>query len=98
MHCFLKIKEYIKRQINDVIKEIDTFGSFRDFFCFPKLNFQAIMCVLLACQFSHFAASHYVYEAANVVTEESETENNRRSYLFITFKPSKQTKDMSYAN
>lgn len=52
------------------------------------------MSVLLACQFPRFAASHYVYEAANVVMKESETKTIRQSYLFITFKLSKQIIDI----
>ena len=68
--------------------------KFGELLLLSEVKFQAIMSVLLACQFSHFAASYYVYEAANVVMEESETKNGRQSDLFITFKPSKQTKDL----
>ena len=59
-----------------------------------EVKFQAIMSVLLAYQFSQFAAS-YVYEAANMVMEISETKNGRKSNLFIKFKVSQQTKDLT---
>lgn len=73
-----------------------TFLKFGELFLLSEVKFQAIMTVLLACQFSHFAASHYVYEAASVVMKESETKNDQQSDLFIAFKLSKQTKDLIY--
>ena len=59
-----------------------------------EVKFQAIMSVLHAYQFSQFAAS-YVYEAANVVMEVSETKNGRKTNAFIIFKVSQQTKDLA---
>ena len=73
-----------------------TFLKFGEPFLPSEVKFQAIMSVLRTCQFFHFAASHYVYEAASVVMKESETENDRQSDLFITFKLPNQTKDLIY--
>ena len=47
-----------------------TFWKLGELFLLSEVKFQAITSVLLACQFSHFPASHYVYEAPSMVMEE----------------------------